>query len=222
MPKPQSHTLGQRIDAVLEPLYTEAQQHRATIELIKEQQQKLQEQVFAAEQGLGLIESRMAEVLREMAQEEPVIAAVVGASPQTIETAKASDNADTTGAAEVIEAAIPAEPKPKPKPEPAEQVAAEAQAQPPPPIEAPAPPVAQVNAEPEPAPVAEAPADSDEVDMPEIELDPEADAEAVGEAASLLEGPPAPAEEAPKVDLAAAAERAAAAAKQLREKAAAE
>ena len=84
MSKSKSPTLGQKIDAVLEPLYAEAEQHRATIALAKEQQEKLQQQIDDAEQGLGQIESRMAEVVRAMAQQEPVIAAVLGETPAAV------------------------------------------------------------------------------------------------------------------------------------------
>ena len=91
MTKSQAQTLGQRIDSVLGPLYEEAEQHRATIELVKEQQAKLQEQVDAAEQGLSQIESRMAEVVRALAQEEPVIAAVVGGSAEAAEVSQPTE-----------------------------------------------------------------------------------------------------------------------------------
>lgn len=76
--KNSSQTLGQRIDAVLQPLYTEAEQHRSTLDLIGAQMSALQEQADAANAGLEQIESRMAEVVRALAQKEPVIAAVLG------------------------------------------------------------------------------------------------------------------------------------------------
>jgi len=76
-------TLGQRIDAVLQPLYEEADQHRASLDLIKAQMQSLQEQADQANAGLALIESRMAEVVRALATQEPVIAAAFSSAPAT-------------------------------------------------------------------------------------------------------------------------------------------
>ena len=76
-----NQTLGQRIDAVLEPLYLEADQYRQTIAQVTVQKNELQQQIEQAEQGLGQIESRMVEVVRALAQKDPVIAAVVGQSP---------------------------------------------------------------------------------------------------------------------------------------------
>ncbi|MEM6259743.1 MAG: hypothetical protein AAGI37_15815 [Planctomycetota bacterium] len=206
-------TLGQRIDEVLEPLYAEAEQHRATIALVKQQQQSLQEQLDDATQGLGEIESRMAEVVRSLAQQEPVIAAVCGqtAAAGATENTAAVTEAPVEPAAVIVEAEPEAEPETDaPVPEPQVETTAIEEA-----------------IEPEPAPVAQTPEPIDPPadGEPAIELDAVADAAAVDEAAALLDGPPeqeGEAEQEPKVDLAAAAERAAAAAKQLREKAASE
>lgn len=237
MSKPQDPTLGQRIDALLEPLYAEADQHRATIALVKEQQLKLQEQIDAAEHGLNQIETRMAEVVRAMAGQEPVIAAVVGgtSTPNPSHPSAAPIAPESEPPSEPTAAAVPtqsAEPLADIAPQtPGEAVqpqatAAEVEVE----VEAgevqadPAPAPAQAIASPTDAPVAD---ELKIADAPEIELDPVADAAAVDEAAALLDLPPAEqapdrsASEAPKIDLAAAAERAAAAAKQLREKAAA-
>eukprot|EP00752_Nemacystus_decipiens_P015212 g13545.t1 len=181
-------TLGQRIDAVLEPLYAEAEQHRQTIAEVSQQQQALQEQLAAAQEGLGQIESRMAEVVRAMAQQEPVIAAVVGDAGSVAEPAS-------------VAASAPVEPSAI---ETDESVAT--------------PPAAEQ------APEQGVSAEEPEFETPTVELDPDADAETVGEAAALLDAPPADpagtAESGPKVDLTAAAERAAAAAKKLRQEAA--
>ena len=198
MPNEAQQTLGQRIDAVLEPLYLEAEQYRQTIAQVTEQKRALQEQIDQAEQGLGQIESRMAQVVRELARQEPVIAAMVGQAPDTAPAEAEEPTAQHPAAAEAKAQA------------PAETHAAQA----------PAPAAAS-----EPEPQAETPAattiddDAFYEEEPYIELDPEADAETVGEAAALLDTPPA--DEEPKANLAAAAERAAAAAKQLRDKASA-
>ncbi|MEM9346488.1 MAG: hypothetical protein AAGB26_07715 [Planctomycetota bacterium] len=222
MSNPKTPTLGQRIDEVLEPLYAEAEQHRATIALVKQQQQSLQEQLDDATQGLGEIESRMAEVVRSLAQQEPVIAAVCGqtAAASTIEGTATPVEAIAGPAAVTVEAEAEGEPateapapQPDAEPTPIQDTAEAAEPEP-----------ASIEEATEPEPVAETPgqavAPTDE--EPTIEHDPVADAAAVNEAAALLDGPPeqeGEAEEEPKVDLAAAAERAAAAAKQLREKA---
>jgi hypothetical protein len=182
-------TLGQRIDAVLDPLYLEAEQYRQTIAQVTEQKRALQEQIEQAEQGLGKVESRMAQVVRELAKQEPVIAAVVGQTPDTVAdevAAPAEPTKDDTEAQEATAETPAAEPTPQPQAETTANTSANE--------------------------------DDFFEEEPHIELDPEADAETVGEAAALLDE--APAQEKPKVDLAAAAERAAAAAKQLREKAA--
>jgi hypothetical protein len=243
MTKSQAQTLGQRIDTLLEPLYEEAEQHRATIAIVKEQQDKLQQQIDAAEAGLSQIETRMAEVVRAMAQEDPVIAAVVGESSAALQTPEPTKLAQTIDATPVTEPAATPQMPPAPEPEAAAEPEPEPEAETEPAV---AEPVA-VAAEPEPqqeTEVDEAPeatvaedtvdsndeateliadaqaGDSSEAPAEEktatIELDPVADAAAVDEAAAILDA--APIEEAPKIDLNAAAERAAAAAKQLREK----
>ena len=181
MPNESAQTLGQRIDAVLEPLYAEAEQHRATIAAVTQQQQALQAQIDSATQGLAQIESRMVEVVRSLAEREPIIAAVVGQNAAT-------DGCTVSTSQPYVAAESVIEPKP---------------------IEAvPSLTVEDLLLEPE---------------ASSIELDPKADAQAVGEAAALLDAlpdEPAPLPK-PEIDLAAAAERAAAAAKQLRDKAAA-
>lgn len=155
-----AQTLGQRIDAVLEPLYAEAEQHRETIAQVTVQQNAIQKKMDAAKQGLSQIESRMAEVVRAMAQQEPVIAAVVGDASAPVQT-----QGQSVAAAQPVEQAQPAEQK-------------QEQTQ----------------------------------QTPTVDPDPVAD-----EAAALLDAPPAVAE--PQVDLADAAERAATAAKMLRDQA---
>ena len=190
-------TLGQKIDAVLEPLYLEAEQYRQTIAQVTAQREALQEQIDQAQQGLGQIESRMAQVVRELAQQEPVIAAVVGQRPAPIYTDQPDQPATpSTATPEAINEESPQAPAEEPE-QPTEQTEPQAEAQ------------------------GAAPASSDDAfieEEPYIELDPEADAQTVGEAASLLGDPPAPADQ--PVGLAEAAQRAAAAAKQLRDKAA--
>lgn len=197
-----TQTLGQRIDALLEPLYAEAEQYRATIAEVAEQQQALQQKKDAANEGLGQIESRMAEVVRAMAQQDPVIAAVVGDAAQAVEAE-----------AEPVEQAQPSPAQDEPE---APQVQAQVES---------TEPQAQAEAEAEDEPESDSEpvgqADATEQEAPAVELDPAADAQVVDEAAALLDAEPAEAEAEPEVDLAAAAERAAAAAKQLREKAAA-
>ena len=223
MTKSQARTLGQKIDAVLEPLYEEAEQHRATIALMREQQAKLQQQVDAAEEGLSKIESRMAEVVRAMAQEEPVIAAVVGGSAQAPAIPQPTETIDAAAATEPVvedEPAVEIAEAPEPEAtfvEDAAPVADEATEE------------ATEEAEPEAMPeaatqvVEEPGSEQDEQETPTIELDPVADAAAVDEAAAMLdalpEPTPEPEPEPAKIDLTAAAERAAAAAKLLREKA---
>lgn len=224
MPQVLAPTLGQKIDAVLEPLYAEAEQYHTTLTEVAQQQAALQAQHDAAIRGLGEIESRMAQVVRAMAQQEPVIAAVIEqGSPE-----------DIVGQPEMVVAPVAEQAPASPVPEPALEVE---QASAPPVASAPAlsasdPVQAQVpelaaqgNVEAEPEPEAE---------IPPVELDPQADAQAVHEVAALLDAPLTeaavqtadqsqpvePVEPKPEVDLAAAAERAAAAAQKLREKAA--
>lgn len=210
MPNEATPTLGQRIDAVLEPLYLEAEQLRQTIFQVTAQQQALQEQIDQTEQGLGQIESRMAQVVRELARQEPIIAAVVGQAPAAADEPAAVPVVEPViePAAPSIESTAPAEaPTPAPVTEPAPDVQAQIPHQAQPEVQA-----ANTN-------IAED--DDDDAffqEKPSIELDPEADAAAVDAAAALLDE--APAQAAPKVDLAAAAQRAAAAARQLRDKAA--
>lgn len=223
-------TLGQKIDAVLEPLYAEAEQHRATIALVSEQQQALQVQIDSANVGLAQIESRMAEVVRSLAAQEPVIAAVVGEASVSADQAPATEApaamvepAPTQLSAPAPSSELEQELEPEPAPEPED-------AAPPTPasdadvIEAAMAPSDEVVSTPTPATSAAQAASSqpatDGLEETTIELDPAADAEAVGEAAALLDALPSDAEPEPEVDLAAAAERAAAAAKQLRDKAA--
>ena len=162
-------TLGQRIDEVLEPLYSEAEQHREAIAQAQATLQAAQQQFDQATQGLAEVESRMTEVVRSLAQQEPVLAAVLGSAAES--TATATEQA------------------------------------------------------------ADAPAEVEPDTVP-TDLDPEIDAAMTDEAAALLDAEPDSdggesdsiqaddaAEEAPPADITAAAERAAAAAKQLRENA---
>lgn len=209
MPNEATPTLGQRIDAVLEPLYLEAEQLRQTILQATAQQQALQEQIDQAEQGLGQIESRMAQVVRELARQEPIIAAVVGQAPAaTVEPAAVPVVEPVVEpAAPSIESTAPDEAlAPTPVAEPAPEVQAETQ------------PETQTETQTATSASVEDTDDAFFQEKPNIELDPKADAAAVDAAAALLDE--APAQAAPKVDLAAAAQRAAAAARQLRDKAA--
>lgn len=198
---PSATTLGQRIDAVLQPLYTEADQHRATLEQAKSQIAALQQQIDTASQGLEQIESRMIEVVRSLASQEPVLSA-----------AMANDDQAAVAAAPPVSAQTPDTPV-VPDPDP---VAAEPAVQTPAPEPAPA-------AAPAPEPIAASePAAAEATDAAEVELGSEEDKAMVAEAASLLEAPVEAAEEpaATPPDIAAAAERAAAAAKQLKDQAA--
>lgn len=206
-------TLGQKIDAVLEPLYAEAEQHRETIAKVTQQQAALQAQINAATMGLGEIESRMAEVVRQMAQQEPVIAAALG---QQAPPVQAVASPAEPPAAEQAPTSSTVDPEPAAEPEPVTESEPAAEVEPP----TPSPVEAQV-------------ADETKAEAPTIELDPSADTGVVDEAAALLDAPPAeapaqageaqPSAEAAakhEVDLVAAAERAIAAANKLREKAA--
>lgn len=246
-------TLGQRIDDVLQPLYEEADEHRATLELIRSQIVSLQEQADAATAGLEQVESRMAEVVRTLATQEPVLAAVVGgkgaAPTQAAPESVAGPTPDAAPAAPAAPAQPTAEAEPETEPEPAAEPVAQT----------PAEPVSEVASEPdtepqpEPEPVAETAAAPNTPEVPgkpapdepvPLDLDPEVDQAMVDEAASLLAAEPAgptddsvaepavqasadqpePQEEEPAsasqppADIAAAAQRAAEAAKQLREK----
>jgi len=158
-------TLGQRIDEVLEPLYSEAEQHRESITQAKAALQAAQQQVDDATQGLAKVESRMTEVVRSLAQQEPVLAAVLGSA--TPSAAAASE------------------------------------------------------------PATDAQADDEPETVPTV-LDPEIDAAMTDDTAAMLDADPDSAagesdstqeEDVPPADITAAAERAAAAAKQLRENA---
>ena len=205
-------TLGQRIDAVLNPLYSEAEQHRAALAQAEEKREAIQQEIDTATQGLAQVESRMAEVVRSLAGHEPVLAAVLG----TRDNGEATEAAPAAIATEAEQAAQ-SEPAPEPEtPKPA-----------PPKVETPKAVAASV--------------ESSHLSEPEavpLNLDPEVDAAMVDEAAALLDsfdedeldstpsdvaqGQTASAQHVADLppDITAAAERAAAAAKQLRDKAA--
>lgn len=203
---PTQQTLGQRIDAVLSPLYAEAEQHRAALEQAKTQIKALQQQVDTATQGLAGIEDKMAEVVRSLASQDPVLAAVVGA-PAPAGSVATSSPAPGTSPPSAEPVSPPATPTESQSATDAADIVAAATTPAPP-----AQPAAdEPTGEPEPVP---------------LDLDPEADQAMVDEASELLAGTPAgtdeeqaPAAPTPPPDIAAAAERAAAAAKQLQEKA---
>lgn len=108
-----SPTLGQRIDAVLQPLYDEAEQHRATLDEVKTQMAALKQKAEAARSGLAQIESRMATVVRSLAEQEPVIAAMV------------SPTGDPPSAPASTPSPASSEPPVAPEPEPKGQVQSE-------------------------------------------------------------------------------------------------
>jgi len=217
-------TLGQRIDAVLQPLYTEGEQHRTTLNLIKAQIKSLEEQADAAMAGLAQIESRMAQVVCSLAEHEPIIAAVVTGQTQTPATPPPAAAAPTaTPTPQPI--AIPATPEPvaaaAPEPvavKPAASVVAEGERVP-----------LDLDPEVDEAMVKEASSllageavgqtsDADEVQAAD---EPQAADEAQDEGEAEAEPELAIASSAP-TSIAAVAERAAAAAKELREKAGSE
>lgn len=74
-------TLGQKIDALLNPLYEESEQHRRHIELGRAKIAELEAGVAESLKSLEQIESRMVAVLRSLASDEPILAAALGTSP---------------------------------------------------------------------------------------------------------------------------------------------
>ncbi|XAM00636.1 hypothetical protein OT109_04435 [Phycisphaeraceae bacterium D3-23] len=84
---PATHsTLGQRIDALLGPLETEAHQYREAIELGRQQVSQLQGKVALAEEALAGIEQKMGQILDTLTQEEPMLASAVGRCAQAVPT----------------------------------------------------------------------------------------------------------------------------------------
>ena len=71
-------TLGQRIDALLGPLETEAHQYREAIELGREQVLQMQTKIDMAEQALSDIEIKMTQILDSLATNEPMLARAMG------------------------------------------------------------------------------------------------------------------------------------------------
>ena len=240
-------TLGQRIDAVLNPLYQEAEKHRASLNEAQQQIATLQQQVSDATAGLQQIESRMVEVVRSLAEQDPVLAAVVsGDAMDTVIPAEPAAEATPSPAEEAV-AEAPAE---TPTPEPAaptveaapatEAVITQTAESSAPTAENEAPAVSEPAETPAPKPAADSAVVEDGEPVP-LDLSPEVDQAMVDEASALLASttpepeaaaePEAQAAAEPEAaepeaaddelptDIAAAAERAAAAAKQLREKA---
>lgn len=206
-------TLGQRIDAVLAPLYAEAEQHRAALDQAKTQIEALQCQVASATQGLAKIERRMVDLVRALANQDPVVAAVFGGSSSAEISSEPADDAQAmalAGTATVVEEAQAV----------AQQGQAAQEEQVEQAVEAddtdliagltPASPAASTLADAEPEPT---------------DLDPATDQAMIDEASALLASPPVlPVSSATKplsapADIAAVAERAAAAAALLRQRA---
>ncbi|MEM9415969.1 MAG: hypothetical protein AAGA29_10915 [Planctomycetota bacterium] len=102
-------TLGQRIDALLGPLETEAHQYREAIELGRQQVRQLQDKVAQAEQALADIEQQMGRVLDTLTQQEPLLAGAMGRVTQVARAEQASSAAPVANAS--------ASPAPQPGPE---------------------------------------------------------------------------------------------------------
>jgi len=71
-------TLGQRIDALIEPLNAQAEQHRAALQQARVQIQQVKQQIDHSEQSLREIEQQMVAVLHALAAEEPMLAKAMG------------------------------------------------------------------------------------------------------------------------------------------------
>lgn len=219
-------TLGQRIDAVLGPLYAEAEQHRAAIEQTRSQIQTLQQQAESATQGLARLEGQMAEVVRSLANQDPVLAAVVGGAVTPAESSVAPagptttpDSAPSTSGSISDTPTLPHESETTPtatdvtelKPEPtidAQPAATTVTPLAPDTTELATGTDVPINSESDP--------DTEPETVP-LDLDPETDQAMVEEAADLLAAAPA---DPPPADIAAVAERAAQAAKQIKQQAA--
>lgn len=79
MPEPTTKTtLGQKIDALLEPMYEEAERHRGFIKLGQAKIAELESGLAESQSALAQIEDRMVQVLQSLAAEEPVLATALG------------------------------------------------------------------------------------------------------------------------------------------------
>lgn len=202
-------TLGQKIDALLEPMYEEAERHRGFIKLGQAKIAELESGLAESQSALAQIEERMVQVLRSLAAEEPVLATALGGG-----RLPGPAKQDTLTSVPTPPAVPTAAPTPIPTPASAPVAAATTPAAPKPTTTTPAPdakPAARALAMTEPG------LNQDSASPPiEPELD---DATAMDEISAMLAAPPeqagvtAPAQEPVKMEDAAA--RAAAAADKL-------
>ncbi|MEM1354541.1 MAG: hypothetical protein AAGH88_06625 [Planctomycetota bacterium] len=152
-------TLGQKIDALLNPLYEESDQHRRNIDLGRAKIAELESGITQSLKILQQIEGRMVAVLHSLASEEPILAAAFGdnaakKSDPATPTAGATPDAQATAGPEVetqppaVSLSLQAGPPPAQDPaKPAQAPAPDAVPDPP---SAPAPPQAPKAASPKP------------------------------------------------------------------------